>query len=291
MAQDLRHELTERDDELDAYKLMVNSLKEQVHTMQDQLARVKASAAANRPPTTSDTITNTTELACALEQGTEESAVEAIHLASSSEEFLHVVSVLCDGGIDHGNLIYDRAEEIIMCQPSIATYDMEAGMTLLHHTTKAGNFKLVMLLLKHGADPNQPTKGGETALVAACLRGDFKVFDALMRAAEYHGGLVPECGETPLIYAACEALSRRCDELQLTGKVKSGLRSDEIYNIISVLLGAGLDVNKKPEGAQTPLGLCWGLASELGGDGTDVELKGTLEKIEAILVKAGGYVE
>jgi ankyrin repeat protein len=91
------------------------------------------------------------------------------------------------------NGFYDVAVYLVSKYPSLVNeIDIVAGRPLLHTTVIAASFsfslevqdrsKLVRLLLSHGALVDEMARDGETALMAAAIRGQINVFKVLLDA-------------------------------------------------------------------------------------------------------------
>ena len=164
--QDLKSELQERDDEIDAYKQVVGSLRDQVAAMQQDIERLKQ--ATNEDGVAGGSaITSSVPKKKALNAREEE-------LASARHEFDSIVSVLGSPVGKHhrtlppsylskgvpagcgspGKLMFERAKEILTWNPSLLQHQCEkSGKSLLHLAVNAKLNNVVELLLANGANP------------------------------------------------------------------------------------------------------------------------------------------
>jgi ankyrin repeat protein len=172
---------------------------------------------------------------------------------------------------------------------------------------------MVELLLSFGADPMKPNESGWTPLHQAAEEGLDEIVEILLRrGAEINAQ--DQNGETPLV-RACYLGHERVVELLLAAKanvtnVGIGLIYTIIqkghFNIMDMLLAAGVDVNVRTGGNNTALLLCVATVKGIekllaaGADLSATNLEGFTalltaskdghEDIVSLLLAAGGDV-
>ena len=145
--------------------------------------------------------------------------------------FAHVLSLMMGCGI-HALLEY--AEEELRADPPLAKVRGRYGRTLLHDASAQGNPRMVELLLRLGADPNDGIQFGRTPLYCVaneCPRGGAEIVRALVRA----GARVNErCG------------SKQCTALHVAARRGNA-------EIAEALLESGADIHARDKSGDTAL--------------------------------------
>ena len=107
--------------------------------------------------------------------------------------------------------LYGRASDMhaTLLRYGPVTLDMRVeplGLNALHVAVRRGCLPMVLVLLEHGADPNQPTSSGVTPLLLACRLDAGPIADALLARADLHSTSLSahetEQRMTPLMWAA-----------------------------------------------------------------------------------------
>lgn len=102
---------------------------------------------------------------------------------------------------------YDQVAKLIDCNynddsvASINYQEPKTGMTALHYAVKAGNMRLVNLILSNNADVMVQDSKGQTPLHLACMKGDLEAYQELTKWCYQSKTSVDAANKTPLDYA------------------------------------------------------------------------------------------
>lgn len=151
------------------------------------------------------------------------------------------------------------------------TIDFQTGATPLYTATEEGHFPIVELLIKHGADVNRSPKGqvardlhieNQTPLLVACMKNHETIIRHLIEAGA-DVNATSERGSSPFL-AICQHNNVELARLLMERGAKFDVEARNLYDgkinglivaaesgsfeILELLVDAGLDVNYKIEG-------------------------------------------
>lgn len=144
--------------------------------------------------------------------------------------------------------------------------DTKLGWSALYRSVICGHQDAACLLLKHGADPNLPSKSGETPLHLAAVDGNYHLVKSLLEAGADPNLPQPD-GETALHKAAAKGKHRVCWLLLRQGAdpnrpCSSNARTPLHFAVtfarvkaVKMLLSFEADPNRKDRGGNTALDL------------------------------------
>ena len=98
----------------------------------------------------------------------------------------------------------DVAKLVIGAKASLEVRTRVGSITPLILASKNGSAEMVELLVAAGADPNQASSTGATALMGAAMSGSVAAVNVLLDAAADVNARETHHGQTPLIFAAWE---------------------------------------------------------------------------------------
>ena len=130
---------------------------------------------------------------------------------------------------------------VLLKRGSKAHHTLQRGTTVLLEAARADeNFKMVDLLLKHGAPVDGADDFGMTPLMAACSSGDTRTVKLLLKSgASVHS--VDQFGRVPLHHACDFGNTCRSDEMRTAA-----------VSILKMLFAAGAVLNVKDRDDRTP---------------------------------------
>lgn len=127
------------------------------------------------------------------------------------------------------------------------------GITALHASSYYGNFVLIEILLKIGADPTIKTKTGQTCLHLACQNEKIKSIDALLNFSKVNIINITDCNKDCCLNTAVRTGNSKIVEILLRFKPDLSIRNIEGKRPIDIANGfLYLNIAKLLKEAETP---------------------------------------
>jgi hemoglobin len=145
--------------------------------------------------------------------------------------FAHALGLMMGCG---NEALLEYAERELLADPALAGIRNRYGRTLLHDASAQANLRMVQLLLRLGADPNDGTAGGHTPLYCVAnqrLTGGGNIVRALVQAGAQVDTRVG---------------AKRCTALHMAARRGN-------TEVAKALLDCGADMNVRDTAGDTPL--------------------------------------
>lgn len=166
------------------------------------------------------------------------------------------------------NALFGRADTInaaLSEDRSVARRRFRRGQSLLHQAARSGHRELAMMLIDHGADPNQKDVWGDTPLHMAARSGHQSTARSLVELGARPNSRAND-DRTPLHDAAMQGFSETVRFLLKKGAENSGVNSYGTTPLHACVLGGhlkaarilvqdGAGIDAEDKGGHTPLAL------------------------------------